>query len=233
MTFWRARALLEKALVLDPNHAHAKALNCRLAMTARSEGWLRMDEAAFCLPLADDVVADLRTDAMALAFAGHTIAFLGRQQHRGVAILRRAHALNPNSSHVLNASGWVQSHADDNATAIGHFRRSIRLNPLDPIIGQTLSGLGATYMQAGRIDEAVATLEQALADAPEYTASHLGHAWGYWEIGRIDDARRMGALLLIREPAMCISATLREPPFQSAGHLQRLAGFLRGFGVPE
>ena len=228
-----ARTLLERALAIDPGYSHAKALICRLTMTARSERWLAMDEAARCLPLADEVAADPRNDATALAFAGHSIAFLGQQQRRGMHILRQAHALNPNSSQVLNASGWVHSYLGDNATAIDHFSRSIRINPLDPIIGQARSGLGATLLQAGRIEEGVAALEQAFAEAPEYTASRVGLAWGYWEKGRIQEAKARGQLLLVREPAMSVSTTLKNTPFQTPGHLQRLEQFLRGIGIPE
>jgi tetratricopeptide (TPR) repeat protein len=133
---------LERALALDPGYSHAKALVCRLTVAARSERWLSVEEAARCLPLAEDVVTDHRNDAMALAFAGITIAFLGQQQQRGVHILRQAYALNPNSSHVLYASGWVHSYVGDEVTAIDHFNRSLRINPLDPMIGQIDTGKG-------------------------------------------------------------------------------------------
>ncbi len=140
-SFLAARALLERALEVDPGYAQAKGLICRVTETARSERWLTMDAAAVCLPLAEDVVADPRNDAMALAFAGLAIAFLGRQQQRGLLVIQQAHALNPNSSHVLNALGWVHGYLGDYDLAIGHFSRSLRLNPLDPIIGQVRGGL--------------------------------------------------------------------------------------------
>ena len=52
----RVRSLIARALALDPGYAHAKALICRLTETARSERWLSMEEAASCLPLAEDEV---------------------------------------------------------------------------------------------------------------------------------------------------------------------------------
>jgi tetratricopeptide (TPR) repeat protein len=138
--------------------------------------------------LAEEVVADHRNDAMALAFAGLAIAFLGQQQQRGLLVIRQAYALNPNSSHVLNELGWVHSYLGDTDQAIDHFTCAIRINPLDPIIGQVRSGLGATLLLAGRLEDGVAALEQAFAEAPNYTASLVGLAWGYWELGRIDEA---------------------------------------------
>jgi tetratricopeptide (TPR) repeat protein len=146
-SFVAARTLLERALALDPGYAHAKALICRLTTTVRSERWLGLAEAARCLPLAEEVVADHRNDAMALAFAGLAIAFLGQQ--RGLLVIQQTYALNRNSSHVLNELGWVHSNLGDNEIAIDHFNRSIRISPSDPIIGQVRCGLGATLLHAG------------------------------------------------------------------------------------
>lgn len=228
-----ARTLLDRALALDPGYAHAKALICRLTDHARSARLLSMEEAASCLPLAEDVVTDHRNDAMALAFAGITIAFLGRQQQRGVHILRQAYALNPNSSHVLYASGWVHNYVGELATAIDHFNRSIWINPLDPMIGQIRSGLGAALVLSGRVEEGVAALEQALHEAPEYTESWLGLAIGYWELGRANEARRFGQKLLVREPGMTVSKYLRDSPLTTPELLGRMERGLHGIGVPE
>ena len=232
-SFVAARALLQRALALDPGYAQAKALICRLTITARSERWLSLAEAARCLPLAEEVVADPRSDAMALAFAGIAIAFLGQQQRRGLLVIQQAYALNPNSSHVLNELGWVHSYLGDTDQAIDHFTRAIRINPLDPMIGQVRCGLGATLLLAGRLEDGVAALEQAFAEAPNYTASIVGLAWGYWELGRIEDAQRVGQLLKAREPGMTITATLRDSPYKMPDKQLRHRAYLRGIGIPE
>lgn len=232
-SFVAARALLQRALALDPGYAQAKALICRLTTTARSERWLSLAEAARCLPLAEEVVADHRNDAMALAFVGLAIAFLGQQQQRGLLVIQQAYALNPNSSHVLNELGWVHSYLGDTDQAIDHFTRAIRINPLDPMIGQVRCGLGATLLLAGRLEDGVAALEQAFAEAPNYTASIVGLAWGYWELGRIEDAQRVGQLLKAREPGMTITATLRDSPYKMPDKQLRHRAYLRGIGIPE
>jgi hypothetical protein len=59
-SFVAARTLLERALALDPGYSHARALICRLTEAARSERWLSREEAARCLPLAEDVVTATR-----------------------------------------------------------------------------------------------------------------------------------------------------------------------------
>ena len=148
-------------------------------------------------------------------------------------ILREAYALNPNSSHVLYASGWVHSYVGDQITAINHFNRSIRINPLDPMIGQIRCGLGAALLMSGRVGEGVETLEQALVEAPEYTASWLALAIGHWELGRVDEARRFGQKLLAREPGMTISGTIRDTPLTMPDMLDKIDRSLRGIGIPE
>jgi tetratricopeptide (TPR) repeat protein len=184
------------------------------------------------LPLAEEVVADPRNDAMALAFVGVAIAFLGKQQQRGLLVVQQAYVLNPNSSHVLNALGWVHGYLGNNEQAIDHFTRSIRLNPLDPIIGQVRCGLGAALLHGGRVVEAVAALEQALAEAREYTSSYMGLVQGYWELGRIEEATRMGQRLLARDPGMTISAAMRDSPYTMPDAQDRLERALRGVGIP-
>ena len=232
-SFVAARALLERALALDPGYSHAKALVCRLTVAARSERWLSMEEAVRCLPLAEDVVTDHRNDAMALAFVGIAIAFLGKQQQRGVHILQQAYGLNPNSSHVLYASGWVHSYVGDEITAVDHFNRSLRINPLDPMVGQIRSGLGGALLALGRTAEGVATLEKALVEAPEYTASWMGLAIGYFELGRVEEARQFGQKLLQREPGMTIARTMQASPYTTPVMRRIIKRGLRGAGIPE
>ena len=232
-SFVVARTLLERALALDPGYSHAKALICRLTTTARSERWLSLAEAARCLPLAEEVVADHRNDAMALAFAGLAIAFLGQQQQRGLHFIRQAYSLNPNSSHVLNESGWVHSYVGDEVTAVDHFNRSLRISPLDPMIGQIRCGLGGALLPLGRTEESVATLEKALVEAPEYTASWMGLAVGYFELGRVDEARQFGKKLLQREPGMTIARTMQASPYTTPIMRSIIERGLRGAGIPE
>ena len=204
-----------------------------MGATARSERWLSLAEAARCLPLAEEVVADHRNDAMALAFAGLAIAFLGQQQQRGLHFIRQAYSLNPNSSHVLNESGWVHSYVGDEVTAVDHFNRSLRISPLDPMIGQIRCGLGGALLPLGRTEESVATLEKALVEAPEYTASWMGLAVGYFELGRVDEARQFGKKLLQREPGMTIARTMQASPYTTPIMRSIIERGLRGAGIPE
>lgn len=231
--FEAAKALLSRALDRDPGYAQARALICRTTLVARSARWITLDEAFEALPLAESVLANPRNDALALAFAGHAIAFLGRDPARGERILQQAYALNPNSSPVLNASGWVHVYADNFTAAIDQFSRSIRINPLDPIIGQARCGLGIALTQAGRVDDAITVLEQAYAEAPEYSTVHTALVWAYWLAGNPERVEHFGRLMLACEPRMTISGHFNSIPFIMTPRLRTIEGAFRHLGIPD
>lgn len=231
--FEAAKALLIRALDRDPCYAQAKALICRITMEARSARWITIEQAREALPLAESVLADPRNDALALAFAGHAIAFLGRDTARAMHILKQAYGMNPNSSHVLNAAGWVHAYAEDHAIAIDRFSRSIRMNPLDPIIGQARCGLGIALVQANRVPEAIVALEQAHAEAPEYTTIAMALLWAYWLEGRLDLVDRFGAEVLASDPDLTISGHFNSIPFVTTPRLRTIEGAFRHLGIPD
>ena len=133
---FRARDQLRQALDLDPGYVHAKGLLCGLYISALAVREITFAEARSCLTLAEEILSDDRiVDPQALCDAGCALAYFGGQQHRGVTALRRAVALNPNSSLILMTSGWVHTYVGENATAEEHILRAVRLNPIDPNIG--------------------------------------------------------------------------------------------------
>lgn len=181
--------------------------------------------------MAESVLAVPRNDVLALAFAGHASAFVGRDPARGMRVPVQAHALNPNSRHVLNAAGWVHIYADDNETAIDRFNRSIRINALDPIIGQARYRLGIALTQADRVPEVIVTLEQACAEAPEYPTAFVALVWAYWLEGRLDRVDHFGAKMLACDPDMTISGHFNSIPFVMSRRLRTIEDTFRHLGT--
>lgn len=232
-SFQFARDRLRQALVVDPDYVYAKALLCRLHTGAYSSRWITFEEAGTILPLAEEVLADHREDPLALAFAGHTIGLLAHQHERGRNAVARAASLNPNSTLVLFHSGWGHLYAGEGAIAEEHFRRAIRLNPLDPYIANTFSGRGAALCQLGRYEEAIEAFEQARAGAPEYAATYIGLTLAYCKLGQIEKARVACEKLLEKAPTMTISGFLRNAPFHTGSWRRDLEKAFRALGVPE
>lgn len=161
------------------------------------------------------------------------MAYFGGQQQRGLSALRRAVALNPNSSLILMISGWMHTYVGENATAEEHFLRAIRLNPIDPNIGAARSGLGHLMHLRGDTEAAIQMLERALAEQPGYFSALLGLVVTYWKSGRLADARRHAEALCASAPGLTVSGYLRDSPDRVAAWRQDVADALRAVGVPE
>ncbi|MGL4439715.1 MAG: tetratricopeptide repeat protein, partial [Bosea sp. (in: a-proteobacteria)] len=232
--FHRARDLLRRALVLDPQYVHAKGLLCGLHSAALGVRAITFAEARSCLPLAEDILKDDRiTNPQALADAGFALAYFGDQQQRGVSALRRALALNPNSFMVLTLSGWVHRYVGEIATAEEHLLRAIRLNPIDPNIGTARSGLAHLMHMRGDYEAAIRMLERALADEPGLFPARLGLVVTCWKTGRIAEALRHGEALRALAPGISVSGYLRDMPDKIPAWRQDVEDALRAVGVPE
>ncbi|MDP3262729.1 MAG: winged helix-turn-helix domain-containing protein [Tabrizicola sp.] len=232
--FFRARDQLHQALALDPHYVHAKGLLCGLHIGALSIRVITFAEARSCLPLAEEILSDDRiVDPQALADAGIALAFFGGQQQRGVSALRRAVALNPNSSLVLMSSGWAHRYVGENAIAEEHLLRAIRLNPIDPNIGLARTGLADLLHLRGDYEAAIRLLERAVADHPRLFPALLGLVVSCWKVGRIAEAGRYAEGLRALVPGLSIAGYLRDTPDMNPAWLQDIEDALRAVGFPE
>jgi TolB-like protein len=232
--FIRARDQLLQALALDPHYVHAKGLLCGLYISALAVRAITFAEARSCLPLAEEILSDDRiVDPQAICDAGLALAYFGGQQQRGVSALRRAVALNPNSSLILMSSGWVNSYVGENATAEEHFLRAMRLNPIDPNIGASRTGLADLMHLRGDYEAAIQMLERAKAEQPGFFSTLLGLVVTCWKAGRIADARRHAEVLRAAVPDLTVSGYLQDRPDTTAVWHQDIRDALLGVGFPE
>ena len=232
--FFKARDQLHRALDLDPHYVHAKGLLCGLHVSALSVRAITFAEARSCLPLAEEILADDRIiDPQAICDAGFALAYFGGQQQRGVSALRRAVALNPNSFLVLMTSGWAHRLVGEIAIAEEHFRRAIRLNPIDPNIAAARSGLADLMHLRGDYEAAIAMLERALAEQPGLFPALLGLVVTSWKMGRIADAGRHAEVLRASTPNLTISGYLRDISDRMPTWRRDVEDAFRAVGVPE
>ena len=231
--FDSAHKLLKAAIELDPDYIYAKALLVWLHTMASAARWITFEQARSVLPMAEEILENPKCDAIELTFAGHGIAYLDRQQKRGSAALKRAYALNPNSSTVLASSGWVHAYIGETATAINHFKRAIRINPLDPRIGYLRSGVGTAFLVDGRIDKAIEILEQANSEAPEFATTLVQLVLAYWKAGQKETAAKYCAQLLAKMPSMTVSDYYNDTPFLVEPFREEMREILLASGMPE
>lgn len=83
----------------------------------------------------------------------------------GLALLRRAHKLNPRNAYVNNDTGFILFLLDRPEESIPFFREAIRIKPLNP---KAHNNLGAALARTGRLEEAIIHFSEALKIKPGY-----------------------------------------------------------------
>jgi adenylate cyclase len=229
----RALELLGKALEIEPDYPLALALTAWCWAQRSVYNWV--DDAAAAkaeaLKLADRAASQSTDDPLILAVLGtvHTFA-----RNYGVArvMLERAVALDPNAAWALSRLGWLDVYADRPDEARLHFEKAMRLSPLDPINFNNLVGLASARAVAGDDAGAADLFIRALQERPNAAWIHRNLAGALYGAGRLEEARESIAKLLISHPGITIRK-FREAMVFSPGTLDRMAGQLRGLGIPE
>lgn len=88
----------------------------------------------------------------------------------------------PNGLRELNGLAFLAYDAQDYAGAVENFRRIVRLDPGNPWVR---AYLGFSLGKAGRLDEGVAVLEEAVRLFPQNEVLHFLLGLGYYHKGQI------------------------------------------------
>lgn len=226
-------ALLRRALVLDPNYIQAKALICCAHTGAFATRWWSYEKAQGALSFAKEVLNEDPDDAIALAYAGHYLAYLGRDTKTGLTALQKANTLNPNSATIAMLLGWVHNYRNENDDAITHLERALRISPLHPQIGIFTSGIGNALFQKGAFDEARQHYEKALTQYPEFATAHMGLMAIHWKLGNLTKSAEMAEYFRSKVPDMAVSTFVRTRPQDNEIYRDTVIAAFRANGFPE
>ena len=176
-----------------------------------------------------------KDDPETLRMAGLALALLSGDLQRGIALIDRALALNPNSANAWSASGWVRAYLGDTEKAIAHLERSARLSPLDALAYLWSVGFVFAHFMAGRYEEASAWCDKTLHEAPDYPPALRMKAATCGLLGRLDEGRVWVERLLAVSPDTTVSSmrlyygvAMKKP-----GCLEAFLDGLRKAGLPE
>jgi len=170
------------------------------------------------------------SDPDILAWAAFTSAYLVDDCERAIELADRAVELNPNSFLTWNFRGWVYRVAGLPEEALSSFGRAIRASPVDPMLNQTLTGLGYSLIELGRFDEAIVAGKKARRQNSSFSPTYRCLASAFAHLGRDAEAREAAARLLEIDPAFTISSFIARGG-QSNAKLT-IEG-LRKAGLPE
>jgi adenylate cyclase len=224
--------LADRALELDPRFGAVAALagmchTVRIAWGFAADPQFERKEAVRLARLAlslDD------GDPEILARAGLVSAYVVGDCESAIEMTDRAVALNPNSFTSWSVRGQVYRVAGLVEEAVRSFERAMRMSPVDPRQHTVLVGMGISFIELRRFDEAIVAAKRALRGAPSYAAAHYCLVSALAHLGRDAEARDAAARALEVDPAFTISAWMARGAVSNS---KLLIEGLRKAGLPE
>jgi len=104
------------------------------------------------------------------------------------------------------------------------------MSPVDPRLHSTFVGMGYTYIELGRFDEALVAGMKGLRQNPSFPPAYRCLASAFAHLGRDAEAREAAARVLQLDPAFTISGYIARGGQLNAK--QAIEGF-RKAGLPE
>jgi TolB-like protein len=178
--FWRVtrednvatQNLLEQAIAIDPDYAHALAVLAASHVLGTNMGW---EEGAISVPMAERAaLAAIRADSADpwahLGLAG-VYVYQGRLQE-ALAEFEQALSLNPNFAPALAYYGQMLSWVGRWEEGIIAARRALRLNPRDPFSAIVAYLAAGAEFLGGNYPEAMRLAREAIRQRPDIVAAY-------------------------------------------------------------
>jgi len=169
-------------------------------------------------------------DPETLAWACLISAYHVGDCESAIEMADRAVALNSNSYWAWNCRGNVYRIAGLPEEAIRSFEHALRVSPVDPRLHRALSGMGVSFIELCRFDEAIAAGKKAQRQNPSYSPAYRCLASAFAHLGRDVEAREAAARLLETDPAFTISSWIARGGQSNA---KLMTEGLRKAGLPE
>jgi adenylate cyclase len=187
-----SRALLRRAIELDPRSAAAYAALAEAYYVAVAMGWAESptESLAKAEEMANEALKLDDSKVSALVTLGRIHIFYHRYE-QAQAELERTIAANPSDAHALAGRGNVQMWLGQTEAAIDSLEQARRIDPdLNPIDRNALS---LAYYVNRRYDSAIAEAELNLRGTSEANFSRIVLAAAYAQQDRNEDAARIAA----------------------------------------
>ncbi|HZM34845.1 MAG TPA: tetratricopeptide repeat protein [Burkholderiales bacterium] len=223
------RAMLERALEIDPGMTEIYALLAIADATEYLNGWgdAGPDRLEQALALARKAYAADENDAIACNALAISMMWL-RRLDEAEPMARRAIELDPNFSQAHGGLGNVLHFSGRHEEAIASFEQALRL---DPEFNIWMHALGRAQFTLGRYAEAEAMFRRRLIRMPhsDVTRAYLASLYGH--TGRVDEAKRMWRELTEINPQYTPELTLRILPYRDRAPLDQFVEGLRKAGL--
>ena len=233
-----ALALLTEAIELDPSYAAAHAMLARCYQFQLMFGWRLRGDPGFARGVrhCHEAASAGRSDSEALWMAGLALVHLAGEHDFSQALIERSLSLNPNSANAWTASCLIHSYLGNTDTAIDHFHKAQRLNPLDVSQHLHWNAIAWAFLGGGRYEEAADAAVATLRIQPDYIPGLRVSMVTSALAGRLDEARVHAATVMAKQPNISIAwlrAFLSVPLQRNAQAIEKYLEGARLAGVPE
>jgi adenylate cyclase len=225
-----ARINCEKALAFDPGSATLNAILAQFhVFDARFHWWEDRPTALAKATAYVERALHLDPDSPEGHVYSGLIRMLERRFDDAARLARKAVELAPGSAEIAVHACWIFSATGRAREAVAERERAMKLNPIPPPVYFGL--LGNAYRLAGRIDDAIATLEKLHELAPEIGGRDLVIA--YERAGRHQEARGAAARLLAAQPEFTVIGWIDSQFRSDTSEFEADVAALRAAGLPE
>jgi adenylate cyclase len=223
----------DKVVSLDPTFilGKAQASYARAVRLSYDKGEPTDRETA--IRLAREVVASGTDDPEALRRVAHVLGYNARAYEEALGAITKSLELNPNSATAYNSSGWIRLYLDQPDAAEAHFRRAIRLSPVDPERGMATTGLAVSFLMRARHLEGLQFARQAVREMPQYPSAHKVLIQALVLNDREEEAQAAAARFLELSPGYTLTYQKKITPYSNQAYCLQLLDTLRRAGLPE
>jgi adenylate cyclase len=225
----QALQMLERAIDLDPNYAHAHAWKACVMGQAWTNGWARDRDGTWRQVMRElDTALSLDENDSDVHRILAAVNLVGRDHDQAAYHQSRALQLNPNDDLIVVQQGEILTWHGRAEEGIGWVQKAMRLNPYHP--ERFWSHLARAYFLAGRYGEAVEALHRiSTLDVNQRALLVASLA----QLDNDDAARAQAAGLLDSDPAFRISNHVAGLYFKQESDRAHYRDALRKAGLPE
>jgi adenylate cyclase len=223
-----ARAMVERAIELDPKYAHARAWRACILGQAWSNGYREDKEETWNEMLAelqraaalDDNDSDVHRISAAIAVAGNDLDKAAYHQERALN-------LNPNDDLIVVQQGELLTWYGRAEEGIDWIRKAMRLNPYHP--QRFWNHLGRAYFVARHYAEAIEAFNRL---SPLDVAHHAYLAANHAALSNIAESAQHAEQVLKLAPDFTIAAHLGMAHHRHPADLEHHRELLSRAGLP-
>ncbi|AMA59435.1 winged helix-turn-helix domain-containing tetratricopeptide repeat protein [Bradyrhizobium sp. CCGE-LA001] len=220
-----ALKLTRLAVEIDPALAAAYALGAYCYLQRKIFGWTidadqELNDTRWMARRAIELDKD---DPIVLVRAGQAIEAVLHEVDEGVALVVRAHELDPNLAIARLTIGWGHIRSGNIEAALKQFHAGGRLSPMDPFLFMMQTGIAFAHFLADRYEDGSSWAKLAVLDRPNYLNAQFILAACLAMSGRVGEARLIGARLMEARPALRVSTLVPKiTRFYRPDHLEKI-----------